>query len=128
MSQPLDKARRIAAEREDDPRLDCEIQFLEPSARGLRACRALQVRTVRDFLARDRHDFLKVRNCGDRTYDDLALRVSQFLAADAAQAPSGDDRATPILGLLQNPRAERAFRRLGIKTVGEFFATRLARP
>jgi hypothetical protein len=109
----------------DDPRLGYEIRYLELTARGLRACRQLGVRTVLDFLQRDREEFTRLRNCGDRTYDDLAHRVRDFLSSqrDTSSCPAADDLGRPIRGLLDNPRAERAFLSLGITTIGEFLDT-----
>ncbi len=109
----------------DDPRLGYEIRYLELTARGLRACRQTGVRTVLDFLQRDRREFTRLRNCGDRTYDDLTHRVRDFLTTprDATSGPDPDDLDKPIRGLLDSPRAERAFQSLGISTIGEFLDT-----
>lgn len=109
----------------EDPRLDCLIQYLEPTPRGLKACRQLAVETVRDFLHRTQEEFCALRNCGQRTYEDLCRRVRAFLSSRSARqaAPDSEDRQTPLLGLINNPRAERAFLELGLRTVGDFLDT-----
>jgi len=107
----------------DDPRLACYIQYLDPTPRGLRACRQLKIRTVGDFLSRDRAEFLLLRNCGEGTYKDLCERVHRFLTNQEPRAvPSADHMQRPLRDLVDNPRAQRAFHRLGIATVGEFLA------
>ena len=109
----------------DDPRLSYEIRLLELTARGMRACRQLHVRTVGDFLQRDRSDFLRLRNCGDKTFDDIAHSVRDFLSAPTRteRAATGPDLDRTLHSLIDNSRALRAFQALSISTVGEFLDT-----
>jgi hypothetical protein len=110
----------------DDPRLACLIQHLEPSSRGLKVCRKLQVRTIRDFLTRDKRDFTSLRNCGKRTYDDLVTRVHQFLTNTQnanSEHPTIHAPNRTLQGVIANPRALRAFEALGIYTVQHFLET-----
>lgn len=106
-----------------DPRLACYIQYLDPTPRGLRACRQLKIKTVGDFLNRDQAEFLALRNCGKGTYKDLCDRVHRFLTNQEPRLlPTGDHMQRPLRDLVDNPRALRAFQSLGISTVGEFLA------
>jgi hypothetical protein len=107
----------------DDPRLAYQIHYLEPTARGLRACRQLGVETIRDFLQRDRRDFTELRNCGQQTYEDLAARVHHYLRQEPQLNPPADQLDRPLLGLICNRRAERVFLAKGITTVGDFLET-----
>ena len=107
----------------NDPRLAYQIKFLQPTARGLRACRQLNVKTVGEFLQRDQREFTSLRNCGKHTYDDLAVLVHRFLLEETPCDPSEDQLAKPLLDLIHNPRAERAFLACSVTTVGEFLNT-----
>ena len=123
MSSPTEDRQPHTSAATNDPRLAYQIKYLQPSARGLRACRQLNVETVGDFLQRDRRDFTSLRNCGKQTYDDLAVLVHHFLLEEPPCEPSEDQLAKPLLDLIHNPRAERAFLACGITTVGEFLNT-----
>ncbi|MCA8956598.1 MAG: hypothetical protein KDC87_11025 [Planctomycetes bacterium] len=108
----------------DDPRLDCRIQYLEPTARGLRACHLLRVETVGDFLAHPRSDFTALQDCGRRTYEDLARRVHEYLTSTVRHDLIDTEiLATPLSEIVSNPRAMRAFRTLSLTTIGEFLET-----
>jgi hypothetical protein len=109
----------------DDPRLACLIHYLDPTPRGLRACRQLKIRTVGDFLSHDRSAFLALRNCGERTYKDLLDRVHRLLTNQepARVVPNTDHMQKQLRDLVVNPRALRAFQKLGVATIGEFLAT-----
>ena len=108
-----------------DPRRAQDLLGLEPSTRARAACRALGLETVGDFLDTDRERFLALKNCGERTYRDLVWRVRHFLStAPTATVESSDpDRGIPLTSVVQNPRALRAFRALGLQTVGDFLNT-----
>lgn len=90
------------------------------------ACHKLQVRTIRDFLSRSKRDFTSLRNCGKRTYDDLVLRVHQFLTnmqgTDSAELSTHSLNRT-LIDVVDNPRALRAFATLDIHTIQDFLET-----
>lgn len=116
----------IRADGLDDPNLAYPIQNLEPTSRALKACQKLQIRTIRDFLKFTERDFVSLRNCGKRTYNDLVSRIQRFLShtqnADRV-ASLTNAAACSLKDVVDNPRAHRAFATLGIHTLGEFLET-----
>ena len=54
------------------------LAVLQLCKRTQKACRALQIETVGQFLARPRADFLAIRGCGPRTYSELVERNAWF--------------------------------------------------
>jgi hypothetical protein len=100
------------------------MHHLRAPRRALRACDALGVASVADFLARSRDDFLGVPNCGARTYAELDGRVRRFLADDRALArcAGAGELDAELDGVIPDERARRALARIGIETVGQLLA------
>lgn len=105
-----------------DARLDAPIEWLLTSRRALHACRDVGVVTVRDFLQRDRVDFAVVRGCGPRTFEDIDAAVRDFLSGTEAK-DSGSGKTQLLTAVIEDQRALRAFRELGLTTVQQLLAT-----
>lgn len=105
-----------------------KIGELELSRRAVHACRALNVATIADFLARARLEFLAVRNCGPATYRHIEQRVRARLADRMrARAPENTllppglrELAVAELRLDQAMAAE--LERLALDSVGQLLA------
>lgn len=102
------------------------VATLQPSSRAMSACTRLGIVTVGDFLDHPEEDFRQLSGCGRRTYDDLQRTVQSYLDASSPQGTGGDltpVHERPLVKLVRNPRAQKAFLKLGLKTVGDFLGT-----
>ena len=63
-------------------KLNHPASALDLTQRARRACVALGVETVADFLKTARSEFLSVRGCGERTYATIAEQVREWLASN----------------------------------------------
>jgi hypothetical protein len=108
-----------------DPRLRWPIARAKPSAAARRACERLHIRTLGDFLECRRRTFLVQGGATSGVYERLASAVAGLLASEPlfGAEPTPQQLDLPIGELIQNARAERAFGKLGIRTVGDYLAT-----
>ncbi len=104
--------------------LDRPIEEFAHTPRARKACRLLGVRTLRDFLALDRSEFLSVPGVGPKTWKGIEKGVREYLSRHE-ETPRGGYPGldTPLSRLVENKRALKAFRELGLETVKDFLRT-----
>ncbi len=104
--------------------LDRPIEEFAHTPRARKACRVLGVRTLRDFLARDRSEFLAVPGVGPKTWKGIEKGVREYLSRrEEAPAKGHPGLETPLSRLVENKRALKAFQELGLETVKDFLRT-----
>ncbi len=108
----------------DGPDLDRPIEEFAQTPRARKACRALGVRTVRDFLAKDKSEFLAVPGVGPKTWKGIQKGVREYLSRSKEQnSQEHPGLETPLSRLVENKRAVKAFEELGLVTVKDFLRT-----
>lgn len=104
--------------------LDRPIEEFAHTPRARKACRLLGVRTLRDFLARDRSEFLAVPGVGPKTWKGIEKGVREYLSRHQEAPEKGHPGLdTPLSRLVENKRALKAFEELGLETVKDFLRT-----
>ena len=108
----------------DEAKLDRPIEEFAHTPRARKACRALGLRTVGDFLAKDRSEFLAVPGVGPKTWKGIHKGIREYLSRRGeSPAKSHPGLDTPLPRLVENKRAVKAFEELGLKTVKDFLRT-----